>query len=295
MMTLDQEYEDIVRHALAAAAESIEPAGDGLQRIRHRLHSPRPASSTAAALTGWFRLFAIRFSVRLEPAAETGRSAVGRVRHLLSGPARPPARRAAHGRLSPGAAWLRPVLAVAAVVGIVAVGAVTLHAAQRTIIRPTNSVTSPGGQARGSGGAVAAASMGPWTPPLGVASTQPTDSSLSDNGVTALPAVACTPTPTPATRKATPKATVTPTPSVTPTGSATATPTPTPTATGSPSVSPTPSGTSGSGSPGSTSSTAAATTMSLVTSGATGQPVTRCGSSAAATATPSQSTTAATS
>ena len=45
MMTQDRDYEDALRRALTAAAESIEPAGDGLQRIRHRLDSRRSPRS----------------------------------------------------------------------------------------------------------------------------------------------------------------------------------------------------------------------------------------------------------
>ena len=75
-----------MRRALIAAAESIEPAGDGLQRIRHRLSSPRSMNSLTAAFTEWLRLSGIRFSVRLEPATETGRTALGQVRHLFTGP-----------------------------------------------------------------------------------------------------------------------------------------------------------------------------------------------------------------
>jgi hypothetical protein len=86
MTVLDRDYEDIVRRALAAAAESIEPSGDGLQRIRHRLQSPRSASSWAYRWAESARLHRIRFFVRLEPAAETGRIALGQVRHRLSGP-----------------------------------------------------------------------------------------------------------------------------------------------------------------------------------------------------------------
>jgi len=68
MMRQDRDYEDVLRRALAAAAESIEPGGDGLQRIRHRLdsgRSPRSAFSgfaesldlhgTRLLVPGWIR------------------------------------------------------------------------------------------------------------------------------------------------------------------------------------------------------------------------------------------------
>src|SRR2546430_14757031 len=36
------DYEDLLRGALHAAVDSAEPAGDGLERIRARLTTPRP-------------------------------------------------------------------------------------------------------------------------------------------------------------------------------------------------------------------------------------------------------------
>ncbi len=111
MMTQDRDYEDALRRALTAAAESIEPAGDGLQRIRHRLDSPRSPRSVLSACTEWLELRGTRFLIRLEPVTEAGRTALRRsgplaalfsfLRGLLSPRAAGPSRRA-----SRGSSWL---------------------------------------------------------------------------------------------------------------------------------------------------------------------------------------------
>jgi hypothetical protein len=271
MTTLDREYEDVVRRALSAAAESIEPAGDGLQRIRHRLSSPRSMTSVAASFTGWLRLSGIRFSVRLEPAAGTGRAALGQVRHLFTGPGLPPgrfltrgqasgehpgrhpARRgSALGRLGPAAAWLRPVLAVAAVVAVVAVAVFAVNRSQRTLFTPTNSVSANQADAAGQpagGTAEATATLRPWEP-LGVVAMPAGASTAQGSKHTLVPAVACSPKASASPSPPTTAASATPTPTATPTDTPSATPTPTPSVTTSPVVTPTPtdsgSGTSGS-------------------------------------------------
>ena len=58
MMTQDRDYEDILRQALASAAESIEPTGDGLRRIRHRLDSRRSPRSALSGFAEWLELHA---------------------------------------------------------------------------------------------------------------------------------------------------------------------------------------------------------------------------------------------
>ena len=157
MMTQDRDYEDALRRALTAAAESIEPAGDGLQRIRHRLDSPRSPRSVLSGCAEWLELRGTRFLVRLEPVTEAGRTALRRsgpllalvsfLRRLLSPRA---ARRAgghrgaagSPGRLGPAGPWLKPVFAVSAAVAIVVVGVVILNHETGTLISPSNSVTT---------------------------------------------------------------------------------------------------------------------------------------------------------
>jgi hypothetical protein len=316
MTTLDREYEDIVRRALVAAAESIEPAGDGLHRIRHRLNSPRSMTALAAGFTDWLRLSGIRFSVRLEPATETGRTALGQVRHLftrpglLSGPfltrgqrpgEHPGRRRTAPshrplGRLRPAAAWLRPALAVAAVVVVVA-GAVLAHnRTQQTLITPANSVSAHSADAAGpaSGTAEGTASLRPWEP-LGVIhkATATGGTSGQQKFISMLPAVTCSPKATPSPSKPVATGTATPTPTPSPTDTTQATPTPTPTPTTTPSVTPTPSDPGGgsSGSAGTSTGTQATTAAFIIPDG-TRQPAnTSCGGTSA-TATPKASAAA---
>ncbi len=153
MMTQDRDYEDALRRALSAAAESIEPAGDGLQRIRHRLDSPRSPRSVLSGCADWLELHGTRFLVRLEPVTEAGRTALRRsgpllalvsfLRRLLS--PRWPGDAGGHrgaasspGRLGPAGPWLKPVFAVSAAVAIVVVGVVILNHETGTLINPAN-------------------------------------------------------------------------------------------------------------------------------------------------------------
>ena len=61
------EQEEILRRALHAVADTIEPAADGLERIRARLTRPRPLA-VAWAMAAWTSLVQA-LQLRLEPAA----------------------------------------------------------------------------------------------------------------------------------------------------------------------------------------------------------------------------------
>ena len=64
-----RDYDDILRRALHAAAESVEPSADGLERIRERLgYSPLLSFSSIA---GWFSVAAVRFAGWAVPAFGT--------------------------------------------------------------------------------------------------------------------------------------------------------------------------------------------------------------------------------
>ncbi|HEY9244055.1 MAG TPA: hypothetical protein VIP48_18870 [Streptosporangiaceae bacterium] len=284
MMTQDRDYEDILRDALRAAAESFEPASDGLERIRHRSHSRRSARSTLARAADWLRLYRIRLSVRLESFRwELSQRAIRQPSTGAHRSGRTPASKTAE-RLGPAAAWLKPAFAVAAVVAVVVVGVFTLNRMQEAVIRPTNSVTSPGHQ-HAPTAATGLASPGLWQPPLGVSPTQPAIASRKKTPL-ATPAVACTPTPTPSS-SASPSASASASP--TPSPSDTSSPTPSPSDTSSPTETPT-TGSGGSTASGSGTSTAntAASTMAKVMSApdaAAGAPDITCGS-APGTATP---------
>jgi hypothetical protein len=267
-MRQDRDYEDVLRRALAAAAESIEPGGDGLQRIRHRLDSHRSSRSVFSGFAESLDLHGTRLLVRLDPLIEGTRGALRRT-GPLSGPllalagfigglfSRPGRRRVGGhrghrghasplGRLGSAGAWLKPVFAVSAAVAIVMVGVVILNHEKGPLINPANSVNnaSPGSSpSSGPSGGGTTASSKRLKLPLWMSPTQP--STVPGQGgyvsgtIPTMPAVACTATPRPKAAKATPtgKATATPTPTVSGTG--TGTPTPQPTDTTVPAPTPT--------------------------------------------------------
>jgi hypothetical protein len=288
MMTQDRDYEDALRRALSAAAESIEPTGDGLQRIRHRLDLPRSPRSVFSGCAEWLALRGTRFLVRLEPVTEAGRAALRRsgplvalvsfLRGLLS--PRAARRTGGHrgaagspGRLGPAGPWLKPVLAVSAAVAIVVVGVVILNHETGTLISPSNSVTTPSSQGSGLGSGGTTANSKRWKLPLGVKTAPAGGVRQYPHMKSLLPVVACTPTPSPSAATTAPAsgATATPTPTPSASGSATGTPaTPSPTETGQP----TPTSTS---SPA-TGGTTAATTAAMVLPDHAGAPaIVECG------------------
>lgn len=292
MMTQDRDYEDALRRALTAAAESIEPAGDGLQRIRHRLDSRRSPRSVLSGFAEWLELHGTRFLVRLEPVTEAGRTALRRtgplvallsfLRGLLSPRA---ARRAgghrgaggSPGRLGPAGPWLKPVLAVSAAVAIVVVGVVILnHETGTLIFSPSNSVTTPSSQGSGPGSGGTTANSKRWKLPLGVKTQLPSGPAQNPRVKSALPVVACTPTPSPAATSTAPAGGASASPTPTPTGSATSTPaTPSPTETGQPTPTSTASPATG-GTATATTTTAAVTVLS----DDAGAPIVECGGKA---------------
>jgi hypothetical protein len=279
MMTQDRDYEDALRRALTAAAESIEPAGDGLQRIRHRLDSRRSPRSVLSGCAKWLELHGTRFLVRLEPVTEAGRAALRRtgplvalvsfVRGLLV------ALVSFVRGLGPAGPWLKPVLAVSAAVAIVVVGVVILNHQTGTLIRPSNSVTTPSNQGSGLGGGGTTANSKRWKLPLGVKTQLPSGPEQNPRVKSVLPVVACTPTPSPIATTTAPAggATAAPTPTPTPSGTAASTPaTPSPTETGQP----TPTSTSSPATSG--TATATATTAAVaVLSDDNGGSIVECG------------------
>jgi hypothetical protein len=100
------EQEEILRRALHAIADTIEPAADGLERIRERLSRPRPLV-VAWLMAVWTGL-AQPLLLRMEPVLA---GAAGRLSDRLGEWLRPMIRalRAAVGRLRPAAARLRPL------------------------------------------------------------------------------------------------------------------------------------------------------------------------------------------
>jgi hypothetical protein len=216
MTSDDHDDEAIIRRALHAAAESVEPASDGLERIRHRLASPHRASWRARASGPWLRAASI---ARL--------------------------------RRAPLAAGLRPVLAIAGAVAIVVAAAFALGQIHQ-YVTPANSVSTSSTSQHPSGASSARSpaqvETGPWSVPLGV---EPSPASRGRSaGV--VPPVAPAPARnarTPQATEGTPSPTVsaTPTPTPLPTDSATSATTAAPAYTGStaPATTPFPSTTPG--------------------------------------------------
>src|SRR6266487_3229712 len=247
-----REHEDLLRRALRAAGDSVEPAGDGLERIRARLTRPRPAfaawmmsGAEPAALRvrpvlSWLRLRIGLALGRIGPALAWLRLRIGLALGRI-GPALAWLRarfRAGDGTVKAGPGWLRPVAAIAAFVVIIGSGAFAISALRHSITQTgveiglgqstatTGGTKGPGG-VNGNGHKIVPPNQ-LWLP-LHTGST-PAPIRPSPNAQ-ASPGPSCTPTVAPTTTPS-PSSTPTPSPSVTPT------PTPTPTGTGSPSPSP---------------------------------------------------------
>ena len=240
--TLD--HEERLRRALRAAADSVEPAADGLGRIRARLTPPRPviaawmvSGTEPAALrlrlaVTWLRLRLGLAHGRIGPVAGRARPALGRIRAAFTGIV--PARSEPRAR----AAWLRPVGAMAAFVLIIGSGALAIARLQQTAA-PIGSTTALGNSRPHASPRSTTGLAGDGTPrelkstgwPLVPLTPQLSTGLLPPNPRKASPAPSSTCPPSPNSS---------PTPSPTPTSpSPSVSPTPTPTSP-SPSVSPTP-------------------------------------------------------
>jgi hypothetical protein len=142
-MSTHSEHEAILRRALHAAANGIEPQGDGLQRIQARLRPPRPivvAWAEAAWLDTRMRVPAI-----LEAGLKSLRSAL-----LLAWERFGPSRTTS-GRATRNLSWLRPAAALGVTVFIVAAGAYVAIDAQQAIFPSSISSGNSGGGGAGPG------------------------------------------------------------------------------------------------------------------------------------------------
>jgi hypothetical protein len=251
MTSQERDYDDILRRALRAAAESVEPAADGLERIRSRVSSrhlspfmlltgflydcfrPIPlwlesGGAGARSALEWLRGRVVRAHVpgRSGPAVD-GTGQRPRAAHRSAAP--PTGWRARLGpaftRLGPAASWLKPVLAVSGAVAIVVAGVFTLGQVQQAIT-PANQISrtsSPHHRA-----------PAPSSAPGGLApnSQSAAASPTATGSRAARPTASCSPSPkvkaSPAPDKsATPTPTDSASPTPTPTDSSTPTPTPT--------------------------------------------------------------------
>jgi hypothetical protein len=182
MTPVNRDFDDMLRRALHAAADRIEPADDGLERIRRRLNEPWLGRQVSLMLTECADLGQL-IVIRLEPAftrlwsalAALGKSAGASFSRLGSrvpalaalGALLAPSRRhgAAHrgqsqrgwARLRPTLAWLRPALAVASAVLIVVAGFYGLAQLRETLVLTlfpgsTTASTGPGPASSGPSG-----------------------------------------------------------------------------------------------------------------------------------------------
>jgi hypothetical protein len=142
---VNRDYDDILRRALHAAAESVEPSADGLERIRERLgYSPLLSFSSIA---GWFSVAAVRFAGWAVPAFGTACeifwALIDRFRPLDAAP----------GHAKPGLRWLRPITATALALFVVAGGAFAAKVIPSAINAAQAGNSGPGRGGGGSGGA----------------------------------------------------------------------------------------------------------------------------------------------
>lgn len=242
MTPVDHDFGDIVRQALRTAADSVEPADDGLDRIRDRMRKPWLVRQGPLMLNDCVNLIQL-IGIRLEPAFTRARAALasgplgtyaGRIRSRVPaiaaiGALIASSRRhaAAHrgqpaqgwARLRPTLAWLRPALAVATAVVVVVAGVYGLAQLRETLVLSLFPSSAPGSTAPSpavstghlSSAHPASASPGGLIPSGGRSgSHHPT------------PKASCSRTPT---KKPTPTPTSDTSP--TPTGTPSATPTPT--------------------------------------------------------------------
>jgi hypothetical protein len=247
------EQEEILRRALHAVADTIEPAADGLERIRERLSRPRPLA-VAWLMAGWTGL-AQPLLLRMEPVlaeaagrlsdrmaewlrlviktlralGERLRPAVGRLRpvgELLVDAIR---------MLRPGSGMsrhekLRSALAFAAAALIGAAGGFALSDGwPQSMISTVGSVFASSQPHHGPGGGNGSGLSNTVQPVPPTSGHMP----ASTRKATPTPSRACTPTPN-ASANPTPTRTSTPTPTQTSTPTPTQTSTPTPTQTSTP-------------------------------------------------------------
>jgi hypothetical protein len=235
MTPVNGDFDLMLRHALHAEVDSLEPAAGGLERIRQRTRAPwlvRQASLMLTECVDLGRLIGIRLQLRLisaraAVAARGGTRAafVGLLSStvaVLTGLITRSWRRGAAHRSGGGSTldWLRPLLAVAGAVVIVVAGVYGLAQVRDRLVlelfRGGGSVPASPGPGAGTGQQVPTLnSQSPLViAPSGAGTTSTTPSAKPTCSPT--PGQQATPTPTPS---------ITPTPTSTPTTSPTPTPT----------------------------------------------------------------------
>jgi hypothetical protein len=142
------DFDDVLRHALHAAADAIEPADDGLTRIMRRLTTPSAVRQVALLVTDCIDLSQL-ITIWLEPAF----MGVMRLRRRhRTGSRRGVSHRATGAPSRPAAPWLRPALAVVGAAAIVVTGVFVLGPGRQLVIR-TSANTGTGASTPAQAGA----------------------------------------------------------------------------------------------------------------------------------------------
>jgi hypothetical protein len=142
-----RDLDDVLRRALHAAVDPVEPVGDGLTRILHRLTTPSAMRQVTLLVTDCVDLARL-ITIWLEPAftgaTRRGRRQAGYRREFPHQATRAPLRLAGP--------WLRPALAVASAAAIVVIAVVVLGPVRQIVTR-TSLNASTGASAPGHAGA----------------------------------------------------------------------------------------------------------------------------------------------
>src|SRR5450755_631947 len=226
MSQRDRDYDEILRRALHAAANSVEPAEDGLERIRARLTSPYP-TPLAWVMAGCSQVARYTAGV-LQSVLAWPETVLGPVRERFRSaqPGPPPGRRRA--RLRPAAA--AAIAAFAVIAGALALTPLPRQAISQTaaFVRYLENGGSAGGTAEPGG-----SGHGAGVPPGGAAVPSTAHGKPAHRHLASAPCAA----PTPAlTRSAAPSGTVCPSPTGSPSPTASPSATASPSPTGSPSL-----------------------------------------------------------
>lgn len=223
----NRDYDDILRRALHAAAESVEPSGDGLERIRERLG--RPPLLSFSSISGWGSVAAVRLTGWAVPAFGTACEIFWALVDRFKPTDTPPGHAA-----RPGLRWLRPVTATGLAIFVVAAGAFAAMAIPRIITTAPTASSGQTGQNGGAGGGggqgVVNGSSPIHTPTDSTGFSRPTSTSpaASKCHATSSPSTGVTPSPGSSNSSAPGSTSATPTPTTTsPSPSTTTSPSPT--------------------------------------------------------------------
>jgi hypothetical protein len=239
MTPVTHDFDDLLRRALHAEVDSIEPAEGGLDRIRRRTRAPWLVRQVSLMLTECVDLVRL-IGIRLEPwftatvGARFGAWAAS-VRRLVA-----PRRTGAHGSDSSHLAWLRPALAVGAAVVIVVAGVYGLAQVRDNLVlelfpsnsSPTSPAPGPDSTGGGQGSTLNQGSAPGIIPPGSTHSASPSPKASCSSSPkqqqaapTSSPSLgassSATPTPDPSPSTPPPSPTVSPTPTDTGSGATT--------------------------------------------------------------------------